>query len=96
MGRGIGGMPVHHASLRTTQQPHSEFRHDGLRDFVLDGEDVAQRPVESARPDVTPVRGPDQLRRHPHAVGRALNRPFEDGSHGQQAPNLRGRRRPFP
>jgi hypothetical protein len=49
---------------------------NGFGDLALDGEDIGQIAIVSLRPNIRVTARVDQLRIHPHAIGRALHAPF--------------------
>jgi hypothetical protein len=49
---------------------------NGFGDLALDREDIGQIAIISLRPHIRVIARVDQLRIHPHAIGRALHAPF--------------------
>ncbi len=65
-----------------------ERLHDSVRDLVLDGEQVAELPVEASRPQLVSVGHVHQLCGDPDPVFRPLYAPLEDGSYAQRPADL--------
>lgn len=59
------------------QQLYFQLLDDGVRNFILDGEDVGQVAIEALRPDVGAVGGGDQLGRDAHAGAGFAHAAFE-------------------
>ena len=57
---------------------HPKRVHDGMRDLVLDIENIPHLAVISLRPELVSIRRIDQLRRDTHAVAGTAHAPFED------------------
>jgi hypothetical protein len=78
-----GAHRAHTLVLAGTQQRHRQRIRNLVGDFVLDGEDVFQRTVVAARPQVRPVSRIDQLCGDTHALAGTLHRTLEHGFHPQ-------------
>ena len=77
------GLGVRRGALldgRTLLGQELEFERcdDGLRDVVLDGEDVVERAVVALRPDLRVGGRLEQLRRDPHAIAGLAHAALED------------------
>ena len=75
--RFVGRQRRHVARWRLTRQPDTERLGNGLRDVVLEGEDIAHLPVVPLAPHVPAIRGRDQLGRDADASTRPPHAAFE-------------------
>jgi hypothetical protein len=77
------------ASFSAGRQLDPERLDDGLRDLVLQREDVVQVPVVALGPDVIVARCEDQLCGDPYAAARLAHAPFQHVTHVELARDLR-------
>src|SRR5262249_55667465 len=75
---GILGRPALDCLLLRRQQPDLQRRNDGLRDLVLQREDIVEVAVIALTPDVAVIARVDQLRRDPHTAARLAHAAFDD------------------
>ncbi len=64
--------------MRCRLHAPAQRRHDGRRDFVLDGEDVFELAVVALRPDVCLGEAVDELDGDAHTVGRLADASLYD------------------
>ena len=70
------------------QQLHLQLFDYGVRDFVLDGEDIGKIAIEPLRPDVLALLGAHQLSRHSHPRARFSHASFKKKLHTELLTNL--------
>ena len=79
----VAGVALHER-LAGIGQAHFESADDGLRDFVLDGEDVVELAVVAFGPDLRGAADLDELRGDADAVPGFAHAAFQDVVHGER------------
>jgi hypothetical protein len=88
--RVVRGALLERLALRG-QQAHLQRRDDGLRDLVLDREDVVERPVEALGPERRIGGGVEELRGDPDPVAGLADAALHHVGDAEVARELRGR-----
>ena len=87
VGGQILGSPQRRGLLRRPPQLDFEHIHDGLRDLVLDREDVGHLAIVALRPQVAAVGDGDQLRGHAQAIARLPHAALQNVRDAQRIAN---------
>ena len=88
VGLRIVRVPLLDRGFLTGQESDAEVLDDGRRDFILNLEDVLQRPIELLRPEVVPLFHIDELRGDSQPVARLADAAFEHRADVQAPPDL--------
>ena len=67
---------------------HAQRIHNGMRQFILQGEQIAEIAIVILRPEMKSVVTVDQLRGHPNALAGAAHAAFENHADIEVAGNL--------
>src|SRR5207248_10552130 len=66
--------------LLLRQQLHLQLFHNGVGDFVLNGEDIRQVAIEALGPDMAAILAVNELSSYPDARSRLSHASFQDKS----------------
>ena len=82
----VGGFSI--AAFLVRRKLGLQLIGDGFGDLALDGKDIGQIAIVGLRPQMRIGPRVDQLRVHPHLVGRALHAAFEYMRHAELLADL--------
>src|SRR5438105_350243 len=74
--------------LLLRQQLHLELFHNGVGDFVLNGEDIGQITIKPLGPNMAAVLAPNELPSYPHTRSRLSHASFQDKSNAKLPTHL--------